>query len=176
MKFVDEATIRVQAGNGGHGCLSFRREKYVERGGPEILSHPTDPVTQALVAAKPLLPGPAPPSVLGPGSSLPLAAAGVASDHRGEVLRLGPAPYLSPAQLDNAMAIYEQLMARDAPPGLPDADAVTMLRVQAERMSASYFPSAREYARRYGLDAVRLTSLPDHAVLRIVREVRDGDW
>ncbi|MAA65196.1 MAG: GTPase ObgE [Alteromonadaceae bacterium] len=35
MKFVDEATIRVQAGNGGHGCLSFRREKYVPRGGPD---------------------------------------------------------------------------------------------------------------------------------------------
>jgi GTP-binding protein len=35
MKFVDEAPIRVQAGNGGHGCLSFRREKYVERGGPD---------------------------------------------------------------------------------------------------------------------------------------------
>ena len=35
MKFVDEATIRVQAGNGGNGCLSFRREKYVERGGPD---------------------------------------------------------------------------------------------------------------------------------------------
>ena len=35
MKFVDEATIRVLAGNGGHGCLSFRREKYVARGGPD---------------------------------------------------------------------------------------------------------------------------------------------
>lgn len=35
MKFVDEATIRVVAGNGGHGCLSFRREKYVEKGGPD---------------------------------------------------------------------------------------------------------------------------------------------
>ena len=35
MKFVDEATIRVIAGNGGHGCLSFRREKYVEKGGPD---------------------------------------------------------------------------------------------------------------------------------------------
>ena len=35
MKFVDEATIRVKAGNGGHGCLSFRREKYVQRGGPD---------------------------------------------------------------------------------------------------------------------------------------------
>lgn len=35
MKFVDEASIRVQAGNGGNGALSFRREKYVERGGPD---------------------------------------------------------------------------------------------------------------------------------------------
>ncbi len=35
MKFVDEATINVLAGNGGHGCLSFRREKFIERGGPD---------------------------------------------------------------------------------------------------------------------------------------------
>lgn len=35
MKFVDEATITVTAGNGGAGCLSFRREKYIERGGPD---------------------------------------------------------------------------------------------------------------------------------------------
>ncbi|MDH5777344.1 MAG: Obg family GTPase CgtA [Gammaproteobacteria bacterium] len=35
MKFVDEAKIRVEAGNGGNGCLSFRREKYIPRGGPD---------------------------------------------------------------------------------------------------------------------------------------------
>ncbi len=35
MKFVDEAPIIVQAGKGGNGCLSFRREKYIERGGPD---------------------------------------------------------------------------------------------------------------------------------------------
>ncbi|MDC3279993.1 GTPase ObgE, partial [Gammaproteobacteria bacterium] len=35
MKFVDEASITVQAGNGGNGALSFRREKFVPRGGPD---------------------------------------------------------------------------------------------------------------------------------------------
>lgn len=35
MKFVDEATITVQAGDGGNGCLSFRREKYIPKGGPD---------------------------------------------------------------------------------------------------------------------------------------------
>ncbi|MEE9358818.1 Obg family GTPase CgtA [Candidatus Vondammii sp. HM_W22] len=35
MKFVDEATIRVEAGSGGQGCVSFLREKFIEKGGPD---------------------------------------------------------------------------------------------------------------------------------------------
>jgi aspartate carbamoyltransferase catalytic subunit len=45
------------------------------------------------------------------------------------------------------------------------ADVVMMLRVQLERMNAAFFPSAREYARRYGLDVPRMATLPDHALV-----------
>jgi aspartate carbamoyltransferase catalytic subunit len=68
---------------------------------------------------------------------------------------------------------------------LPNADVVMMLRVQRERMGDSFFPSEREYARRYGLDADRLRALPAHAVvmhpgpmnrgMEITPEVADSD-
>ncbi|HEX7353402.1 MAG TPA: aspartate carbamoyltransferase catalytic subunit [Mycobacteriales bacterium] len=48
---------------------------------------------------------------------------------------------------------------------LPKSDVVMMLRVQRERMGAAYFPSEREYSRRYGLDAARMATLPDDAVV-----------
>jgi aspartate carbamoyltransferase catalytic subunit len=70
----------------------------------------------------------------------------------------------------------------DAP--LPATDALMMLRVQRERMDAAYFPSEREYSRRYGLDARRAAMLPDHAIvmhpgpmnrgMEITAEVADG--
>jgi aspartate carbamoyltransferase catalytic subunit len=48
---------------------------------------------------------------------------------------------------------------------LPKSDVVMMLRVQQERMTAAYFPSVREYSRRYGLDAARMARLPGHAIV-----------
>jgi aspartate carbamoyltransferase catalytic subunit len=60
-----------------------------------------------------------------------------------------------------------------------------MLRVQRERMHAAFFPSAREYTRRYGLDADRMSRLPEHAIvmhpgpmnrgLEITAEVADSE-
>ena len=48
---------------------------------------------------------------------------------------------------------------------LTATDAVMMLRVQRERMNASYFPSEREYSRRYGLNADRLAMLTGSAIV-----------
>lgn len=48
---------------------------------------------------------------------------------------------------------------------LPAADAILMLRVQAERMTGGFFPSAREYSVLYGLNDRRQALLPDHAVV-----------
>jgi len=53
----------------------------------------------------------------------------------------------------------------DLDDSLEKADAVMMLRVQAERMNAAFFPSAREYSRRYGLDSARMNRLQDHAIV-----------
>lgn len=47
----------------------------------------------------------------------------------------------------------------------PAADVVMMLRVQRERMHDSFFPSVREYSRRYGLDEARLQALPAESIV-----------
>ncbi len=48
---------------------------------------------------------------------------------------------------------------------MPKVDAVMMLRVQRERMHAAFFPTAREYSRRYGLDGRRMAMLQDHTIV-----------
>jgi aspartate carbamoyltransferase catalytic subunit len=48
---------------------------------------------------------------------------------------------------------------------LGKTDVAMMLRVQQERMSAAFFPTVREYRRRYGLDTGRMALLPEHAIV-----------
>ncbi|MQY11890.1 Aspartate carbamoyltransferase [Streptomyces sp. RB5] len=48
---------------------------------------------------------------------------------------------------------------------IPKSDAVMMLRVQRERMNAAFFPTEREYSRRYGLDGLRMARMPEHAIV-----------
>lgn len=56
-------------------------------------------------------------------------------------------------------------VSHDLDAELPGADAVLMLRVQAERMTGGFFPSAREYSVLYGLSDKRQALLPGHAVV-----------
>ncbi|MFT3798989.1 aspartate carbamoyltransferase catalytic subunit [Microbacterium sp.] len=46
-----------------------------------------------------------------------------------------------------------------------EPDAIMMLRIQMERMNAAFFPSEREYSRRWGLDAARLARLPEGSIV-----------
>jgi aspartate carbamoyltransferase catalytic subunit len=80
-----------------------------------------------------------------------------------EVTLVGP-PTLVPVNIAAALEPRTKV-SYDLDSVLPDMDVVMMLRVQTERMQDSYFPSAREYSRRYGLDIARMRKLPEHAIV-----------
>jgi aspartate carbamoyltransferase catalytic subunit len=77
-----------------------------------------------------------------------------------DVTLVGP-PTLLPVGVD----AWPVKTSYDLDAVLPTADVVMALRVQRERMDDSFFPSAREYARRYGLDSARMRRLPEHAIV-----------
>ena len=60
---------------------------------------------------------------------------------------------------------WECASTYDLDSALRGMDAVMMLRVQAERMQAAFFPTALEYSRLYGLDSRRMSLLPEHAIV-----------
>jgi aspartate carbamoyltransferase catalytic subunit len=70
-----------------------------------------------------------------------------------------------PTLLPVAVGSWPCSVSYDLDAALPKADVVMMLRVQQERMNAAYFPSVREYSRRYGLDARRMALLPEHGIV-----------
>jgi aspartate carbamoyltransferase catalytic subunit len=70
-----------------------------------------------------------------------------------------------PTLLPVGVAQWPCRIGSDLDAELPGLDAVMMLRVQAERMHGSFFPSAREYAVGYGLSSARAARLPEHAVV-----------
>ncbi len=70
-----------------------------------------------------------------------------------------------PTLLPVGVAAWPARVSHDLDAELPAADAVLMLRVQAERMNGGFFPSAREYSVLYGMSAKRLAMLPGDAVV-----------
>ena len=81
-----------------------------------------------------------------------------------EVVLVAP-PTLLPVGIDSWPCTFSYDLDHVVQGGHGDLDAVMMLRVQQERMNDAYFPSVREYSRRYGLDAKRVGVLPDHALV-----------
>lgn len=77
-----------------------------------------------------------------------------------DVTLVGP-----PTLLPVAVGAWPCSVSYDLDATVPKSDVVMMLRVQQERMNAAYFPSVREYSRRYGLDVARMAQLPEHAVV-----------
>jgi aspartate carbamoyltransferase catalytic subunit len=70
-----------------------------------------------------------------------------------------------PTLLPLAVESWPCAVSYDLDSELPKSDVVMMLRVQSERMTDAYFPSVREYSRRYGLDTARMARLPGHALV-----------
>jgi aspartate carbamoyltransferase catalytic subunit len=70
-----------------------------------------------------------------------------------------------PTLVPYAVASWPCRVSYDLDAELGKSDVVMMLRVQHERMTDAYFPSIREYSRRYGLDASRMALMPDHAIV-----------
>jgi aspartate carbamoyltransferase catalytic subunit len=90
-----------------------------------------------------------------------------------------------PTLMPHAVETWPCRAGYDLDAELRKSDVVMMLRVQQERMSAAYFPTVREYRRRYGLDVGRMALLPEHAIVmhpgpmnrgvEIAAEVADSD-
>jgi aspartate carbamoyltransferase catalytic subunit len=70
-----------------------------------------------------------------------------------------------PTLMPYAVETWPCRFSYDLEAELRKSDVVMMLRVQQERMSAAFFPTIREYRRRYGLDASRMALLPGHAIV-----------
>jgi aspartate carbamoyltransferase catalytic subunit len=70
-----------------------------------------------------------------------------------------------PTLLPVGVQVWPCAVSYDLEAVLPKADVVMMLRVQHERMQGGFFPTTREYSRRYGLDAQRMSMLPDDAIV-----------
>jgi aspartate carbamoyltransferase catalytic subunit len=90
-----------------------------------------------------------------------------------------------PTLMPHAIETWPCRAGYDLDSELRKSDVVMMLRVQQERMTAAYFPTVREYRRRYGLDVGRMALLPEHAIVmhpgpmnrgvEIAAEVADSD-
>jgi len=187
---ADAVVIRHSASGAAHRLAGWVRGSVVNAG-DGTHEHPTQALLDAFTIRRRLGGGPGgvrgdgkPPRERGdPGGSSPrggTALDGIRVTIVGDVLHsrvarsnvlllstLGAQVTLAapPTLLPLAVDTWPCAVSYDLDAELPKSDVVMMLRVQQERMTAAYFPSVREYSRRYGLDAARMARLPDHAIV-----------
>ena len=187
---ADAVVIRHSASGAAHRLAGWVRGSVVNAG-DGTHEHPTQALLDAFTIRRRLGGGPGgvrgdgkPPRERGdPGGSSPrggTALDGIRVTIVGDVLHsrvarsnvlllstLGAQVTLAapPTLLPLAVDTWPCAVSYDLDAELPKSDVVMMLRVQQERMTAAYFPSVREYSRRYGLDAARMARLPEHAIV-----------
>ncbi len=85
----------------------------------------------------------------------------LAATKMGAQVTLVAPPTLVPAEAGG----WGAAVSHELDPVLPKLDVCYMLRVQRERQRQQFFPSVREYSRRWGLSSARVASLPEHALV-----------
>ena len=166
---ADAVVIRHGASGAPHRLSGWVRG-HVINAGDGAREHPTQALLDAFTMRRRLRPGEAPGqaldgvrvTIVGDILHSRVARSNVAllSTLGAEVTLVAP-PTLFPVELGS----WPCATGYDLDAVLPKSDVVMMLRVQRERMTAAYFPSEREYSRRYGLDGARMALLPEHAIV-----------
>ncbi len=167
---ADALIIRHPASGAAHLLAEWSSSGGLQGGGPSVINagdgtheHPTQALLDALTLRQRLgriegrrivIVGDILHSRVARSNVMLLATLGA------EVVLVAP-PTLLPAGID----VWPVTVSYDFDAELPAADALLMLRVQAERMTGGFFPSAREYSVRYGLSDRRQGMLPGHAVV-----------
>jgi aspartate carbamoyltransferase catalytic subunit len=170
---ADAVVIRHGASGAAHRLAGWVQGSVVNAG-DGTHEHPTQALLDAYTMRRHLNPG------ANPGSSRGRDLAGRRITIVGDVLHsrvarsnvlllstLGAEVTLAapPTLLPLAVDTWPCAVSYDLDSELPKSDVVMMLRVQQERMTDAYFPSVREYSRRYGLDTARMARLPEHAIV-----------
>jgi aspartate carbamoyltransferase catalytic subunit len=167
---ADAVVIRHVASGAPHRLAGWIKG-HVINAGDGTHEHPTQALLDAFTIRRRLRSGPSGPS--GGLDGLRVAIVGDVLHSRvarsniallntlgAEVTVVAP-PTLLPLAMDG----WPCEVSYDLDAVLPKTDVIMMLRVQQERMNAAYFPSVREYSRRYGLDTARMAALPEHAIV-----------
>lgn len=164
---ADALIIRHPASGAAQQLAAWTRD---EHGGPSVINagdgtheHPTQALLDALTIRQRL--GAVEGRrvvIVGDVLHSRVARSNVALLHTlgAEVVLVAP-----PTLLPVGVSQWPVTISHDLDAELPLADAVLMLRVQAERMNGGFFPSSREYSVRYGLSETRQSRLAEHAVV-----------